>query len=253
MTDAKTLAYINLYGVLGALENLCELDPKAAELAKVKKPVTIGIDVTGGPSATLTFKNGRCRMDQGIAGCQVLLPFSSCEKFNGLIDGTVTPLPMKGFSKIGFLLKNFTKLTDILSGYLQPDDPAKLEDPEFFEISTKLMFNLITVAISQIANNDEIGMFSASNVPDGIIEMSIKDCCGATIRVRDHHFVTIKQAPDSYRAKMEFGDIKLARDLFDGKVNAVACIGAGSIRMSGLINMIDNLNRILDRVGLYLA
>lgn len=253
MTDAKTLAYINLYGILGALENLCELDPEASELAKVKKPVTVGIDVTGGPSATLTFKNGRCRMEQGVSNCQVLLPFGSCEKFNGLIDGTVTPIPSKGFTKIGFLLKNFTKLTGILSGYLRPDDPAKLEDPEFFEKSTKLMFYLITVAISQIANNDDIGKFSASNVADGIIEMSIKDCVASTIRVRDHHFVTIKQAPESYRAKMEFDNLRLARDLFDGKVNAVACIGAGSIKMSGLVSMIDNINRILDRVGLYLA
>lgn len=253
MTDAKTLAYINLYGILGALENLCELDAEASELARVKKPVTVGIDVKGGPSATLTFKNGRCRMDQGVANCQVLLPFSSCEKFNGLIDGTVTPIPSKGFTKIGFLLKNFTKLTDILTSYLQPDDPAKLEDPEFFEKSTKLMFYLITVAISQIANNDEIGRFSAGNVVDGIVEISIKDCVSSTIRVRDHHFVTIKQAPDSYRAKMEFGSISLARDLFDGKVNAVASIGAGTIKMSGMISMIDNVNRILDRVGLYLA
>ncbi|MCQ2462503.1 MAG: hypothetical protein MJ177_03745 [Clostridia bacterium] len=253
MTDARTLAYINLYGILGSLENLCELDPKASELAKVKKPVTIGIDVTGGPSATLIFKNGHCRMEQGIENCQVLLPFGSCEKFNGLIDGTVTPLPVKGFSKIGFLLKNFTKLTDILSGYLQPADPTLLDDPTFFEISTKLMFNLITVAISQIANNDNIGMFSASNTPDGIVEMSIKGVCSSTIRVRDHHFVTIKQAPESYRAKMEFGDIHLARDLFDGKVNALACIGMGTITMSGLCSMLDNVNRILDRVGLYLA
>ena len=111
MTDAKTLAYINLYGILGALENLCELDEEASKLAQVKKPVSVGISVKGGPSATLTFKNGRCRMEQGTANCDVLLPFSSCEKFNGLIDGTVTPIPSKGFTKIGFLLNNFTKLT----------------------------------------------------------------------------------------------------------------------------------------------
>ena len=31
MTDTKTLAYINMYAVLGTLENLCELDDKAKE------------------------------------------------------------------------------------------------------------------------------------------------------------------------------------------------------------------------------
>lgn len=253
MTDAKTLAYINLYGILGALENLCELDEEASKLAQVKKPISIGIRVKGGPSATLTFKNGRCRMEQGVAeNCSVLLPFSSCEKFNGLIDGTVTPLPSKGFTKIGFLLKNFTKLTDILTKYLRASE-EDLKDEVFFEKSTKIMFYLISVALAQIGNNDEIGKFSASNIPDGIIEMGIKDSVAATLRVKDHHIVTIKQKPASYRSKMEFESIKLARDLFDGKVNAVACIGEGSVTMSGLINMIDNINRILDRVALYLA
>ena len=252
MTDARTLAYINLYGILGALENLCELDEEAKKLADVKKPVSIGFAVKGGPSATLTFKGGHCRMEQGTADCAVLLPFSSCEKFNGLIDGTVTPIPLKGFTKIGFLLNNFTKMTDILTKYLRPE-PEALEDEEFFKRSTKLMFYLITVAISQIANNDDIGTFSASNTPDGIIQMGIRDFAYATVRVKDHHFVTIKQKPQSYRSRMEFADYRLARALFDGQVNAVACIGEGTIEMGGLVSMIDNLNRILDRVGLYLA
>ena len=52
---------------------------------------------------------------------------------------------------------------------------------------------------------------------------------------------------------MEFGSIQTARDLFDGKVNSLACVGTGDISMSGMISMIDNMNRILDRVSLYLA
>ncbi len=252
MTDAKTLAYINMYAIFGALENLCELDSEASALVKTKKPVSIGFAVTDGPSATLTFKNGKCRMDQGIENCDVLLPFSSCEKFNGLVDGTVTPIPCKGFSKILFLLKGFLPLTDKLSAYLRPSEDD-LKDERFFEISTKLMFYVITVALSQIGNNDEIGKFSASFIDDGVIEMSIKDCVSAGIVVKNHHMITIKEKPATFRSKMEFADIRLARDLFDGKVNSVACIGEGSIGMFGLVSMIDNVNRILDRVALYLA
>ena len=252
MTDAKTLAYINMYAILGTLENLCELDSEASALVMTKKPVSIALAVTDGPSATITFKNGRCRMEQGIKDCDVLLPFSSCEKFNGLIDGTVTPIPAKGFSKIGFLLNKFTPLTDKLSAYLRPSE-EDLKDEKFFEISTKLMFYVITVALSQIGNNDEIGKFSASLIPDGIIDVSIKDCVSATIRVKDGHMVTIKQKPEAFRSQMQFCDIHVARDLFDGKINAIASIGEGLVEMHGLINMIDNVNRILDRVALYLA
>ena len=252
MTDAKTLAYINLYAVLGSLENLCALDEDARALLTNKKPITIGIEVKDGPAATITFKNGRCRMEDGIGPCDIKLPFSSCEKFNGMIDGTVTPIPSKGFKHIGFLLKEFTPLTDLLSKYMRPD-PEDLKDERFFNISTSLMFYTIAVAIAQIGNNDEIGKFSADHMVDGDILMAIKDGPQATIRVRNHRLITVKQGTDKPRALMEFDNIKLARDLFDGKVNSVACVGEGKIRMGGMISMVDNMNRILDLVGLYLA
>lgn len=252
MTDAKTLAYINLYAVLGSLENLCALDEDARALLTNKKPITIGIEVKDGPAATITFKNGRCRMEDGIGPCDIKLPFSSCEKFNGMIDGTVTPIPTKGFTHLGFLLKEFIPLTDLLSKYMRPD-PEDLKDERFFEISTSLMFYTIAVAISQIGNNDEIGKFSADHMVNGEILMSIHDGPKATIRVSNHRLITIKQATDTPRALMEFSSIKLARDLFDGKVNSVACVGEGKIKMGGMISMVDNMNRILDLVGLYLA
>lgn len=252
MIDQKTLAYINLYAVLGTLENLCELAPEASGLLTNKKPLSIGFEVKDGPSATITFANGRCRMEQGCAKCDVKLPFSSCEKFNGLIDGTVTPIPSKGFLHIGFLLKDFTALTDLLNKYMRPD-PADLEDPDFFRISTLLMLNTITVAIAQIGNNDEIGKFSADHMVDGEISFAIKGAAATTIRVKNHRLLALKKPSEKPRAIMEFASIELARDLFDGKVNAVACIGTGDIVMKGMISMLDNLNRILDRVAVYLA
>ncbi|MBR1811843.1 MAG: hypothetical protein IJ766_09430 [Clostridia bacterium] len=251
--DARTLAYINLYAVLGTLENLCEIDEGARALLTNKKPVSIGFDVKGGPSATLTFfTNGRCRMDDGIKKCDILLPFSSCEKFNGMIDGTVTPIPSKGFQHIKFLLKNFIPLTDLLNKYMRATS-ENLQDEEFYRKSTTLMLYTIAVAIAQIGNQDEIGKFSAHLIVDGDIMMGVKDGPAVTIRVEDHHLLTLKKRPEAYRACMEFADIKLARQLFDGEINAVACIGSGAIRMGGMISMIDNVNRILDRVALYLA
>ena len=47
--------------------------------------------------------------------------------------------------------------------------------------------------------------------------------------------------------------MEIARDLFEGRRNSLACIGTGEIRMGGQVPMLDNMNRILDRVALYLA
>jgi len=252
MIDQKTLAYINLYAVLGALENLCELVPEASALLTNKKPLSIGFDVKGGPAATLTFYNGQCRMTDGCSKCDVKLPFGSCEKFNGLIDGTVTPIPSKGYLHIGFLLKDFTKLTDMLNKYMRPSE-EDLKDPEFFKINTMLTLYVVGVAIAQVGNRDEIGSFSAAHIPDGSIKIGIKNGPAVEVIAKNHHLICLKKSPEKFRCSMIFADFETANALFNGTVNALTCIGTGLIEMHGLNAMLDNVNRILDRVGLYLA
>lgn len=252
MIDQKTLAYINLYAVLGALENLCELVPEASAALTNKKPITIGFEVKDGPSATITFYKGKCRMEQGCEKCDVKLPFSSCEKFNGLIDGTVTPIPSKGFTHIAFLLKDFTKLTDILNKYMRPSE-EDLKDPDIFRINTELTLYVIGVAIAQIGNQDEIGKFSAAHIVDGSAMLAIKGGPGVEVIAKDHRLLCLKKRPEKYRACMEFDSYETANANFNGTVNALACIGTGKIEMHGMMSMMDNINRILDRVALYLA
>ncbi len=254
MTDSKTLAYINMYAVLGTLENLCELDAKAKEiLSTLEKPVSLAFDVKDGPSATLTFSSNGCRMDDGVdSKCDIKIPVASCEKFNGIIDGKVTPIPTKGLTKINFLLKTFTALTDRLTEVMRPTEEA-LKDPDFFRLNTICTFYTVSVAISQIANQDPVGQFSASNTPDGDIQLGITDVVYSTIRVKDSRFITIKQAPPKPRAIMEFCTLELANALFAGTVNSMEHVGTGNITIKGLISMVDNANRILDRVALYLA
>jgi hypothetical protein len=129
MKDAVTLAYINMYGILGALRDLCALSPEAQALAADeslpgKKPVRVGFAVKDGPAMTLAFGGGNCGMENGAERCGIKLPFGNCGKFNGLIDGTVTPFPSKGFTKLKFLTGNFVRLTKILEDYLRPAPDA---------------------------------------------------------------------------------------------------------------------------------
>lgn len=251
MTDAKTLAYINLHAVLGSIPYLCELDEGARELIKNEK-ISLGFRVKGGPSGALCFAGGKAWFAEECDSCNIILPFSSPEKFNGMIDGTVTPIPSKGFTRIGFLLKRFMPLTDILSSYLRADEKA-LADPVFFEKSTLLMFRLIANAIAQIGNNDPIGKASASYIVDGVIKLAIGDEHVIGIEAKDHDLRVLPEMPEKFSSFMRFEDINLARDLFDGRVNAVATVGEGKVRIGGMISQVDNVNRILDRVALYLA
>ena len=70
---------------------------------------------------------------------------------------------------------------------------------------------------------------------------------------KDHTLSMVAGDTDTYTAYMRFADMKTARDLFDGRINAVAAVGMGLVRVGGMISAVDNVNRILDRVALYLA
>ncbi len=245
------MAYINLFAVLGTLPYLCEIDDEARALASVKK-TTIGILVKDGPSGKLSFENGKCVVSEGADPCDIKLVFPSCEKFNAMIDGTYTPIPRKGFLKLGFLTKNFIKLTDILTKYLRCEK-KDLENREFFEKSTTLMFHLILSAIAQIGNEDKVGRASASYITDGAVKLSAEGFIALAIEAKDHRLTAVHSAPESFTAYMSFSSVETARALFDGDINALASVGTGLIRVGGMISQVDNVNRILDRVALYLA
>ena len=251
MKDQQVLARCNLFGVFGAIPTLLELDAAAAELVRGKK-ISLGFLIKNGPSATLSFLDGKAELREGIDRCSIKLYFSSCKKFNDMIDGKGNPLPISGFWHIGFLLNSFVKLTDILSEYLRPT-PEKLSDATFFRISTVLMLHVIAGAVAQVGNHDKVGRFSASNMVDGTVRVAIGDELAVGVCVKAHRLTALHQDPIDSFSEMRFVDLGVARDLFDGRINAVAAVGEGKVRIGGMISQVDNLNRILDRVSIYLA
>ena len=252
MKDTTVLARCNLYAVLGAIPHLLYLDPEAAALVRGKN-IRVGFSVKNGPKATLVFKDGEAEMVKGVEDCSIKLWFPSADKFNAMIDGKGSPIPVKGFQHLGFLLKEFTKLTDILSSYLRPE-PEKLADPAFFERSTTLMLYVIGRAIVQIGNHDKVGKFSASNITNGKIKLGIGNDLAVAIHACGGKLsFNAKPSEAGYTSHMVFGSLKTARDLFDGNINAIAAVGMGQVRIGGMVSQVDNINRILDRVAIYLA
>lgn len=254
MKESKAMAYVNMYGVLGCLENLCAVDDIAkAILSSLQKPVSLCFSVKDGPCCTFHFTKDGCKMTEGDAGCTARMRFISPEAFNNLIDKSIPGIPTKSpLVVLRFLLGPFTKLTDRLTELLRPGEEA-LKDRAFFEESTILTLYTIAGAISALANTDSISKVSAEYTVDGEISLGIKDAAKVTILVKDHHFTTIKEPTENPRAIMEFADLDLAAGLFAGKVSTINEMCKGTIYVRGMISMLDNVNRILDRVSAYLA
>ena len=158
MLEQKALAYANMYGVLGALENLCALDDKAKEIIKgINKPVFICFDVKEGPCRTFHFDKNGCKITEGSAGCSCKMNFSSPEKFNALINDSKPGVPVKGVvTLLKFLTGPFTALTNRLTEILRPNEEA-MSDRAFFEENT-----LMLVYVTAYSGSYRFGVNSVS-------------------------------------------------------------------------------------------
>ena len=251
MKDEKVLAYCNLMGVLGAIPKLLELDPAAQTLVRRSK-ISIGFVIKDGASATLRFYKGKATMEAGVKKCSIKMNFETSRDFNAMIDGKGKPKLSGGLWHALFLMNKFTKLTDMLSKYLRPT-AQDLEDRVFFERSTSLMLYVIAGSIVSVGNQDKIGRFSASNIVDGTVKLGIVGGPSVGIAVQNHRLTALYEEPKTSLSEMTFDSFDTARDLFDGKINAIAAVGLGKVRIGGMVSQVDNVNRILDRVALYLA
>jgi hypothetical protein len=144
-----------------------------------------------------------------------------------------------------------------LLSYLKPSE-SDLADAGFFRTSTEVMLYFIVRAMAQIANHDAVGRFSAGNIPDSVVALGIAGEGGggavtAAIRFDGGRASAVIPAPEARHAEMEFGSFEIARSLFDGKINALGCIGRGDIRITGNAGILDNVNRLLDRVAEYVG
>lgn len=252
-TDPRVAAHVNLLAVLGTLPELVRRVPEArALLAADPRPVSLAFVVRGGPRAVLAFRDGQVRVVPDRAVATVVLPFASPAAFNRVIAGDARPVPVTGFHRVPFLLHVFAPLTELLTRYLRPSD-EDLADPGFRATSTALTLHVAVAAAAQVANEDRAGRFSAHLIGDGDVALEVTGALAYTLRVRDHRMTFLPEPSPHPRAALTFADLDTAGALLAGRVSAMACLGDGRMAMRGTVSMVDNVNRVLDRVGQYLG
>lgn len=252
--DDRVLAAVNLHAVLGALPRLVELVPAAAAtLAALPGPVTLTARIAAGDRARYVFDADGVVAGGEPRGTRVTLLFTSAGHANAVLSGAgSSPIPVAGPGGIRFLTKVFTPLTDLLSRYLQPTD-ADLEDPEFADASRMLLLDVAVSAITVVAEHDRSGRFSAGQMTDGDLDITVGDSLRHRLRIRDHHLTRVAVTDDPPRAVFGFVDLRTAGDVLTGRESALACVGDGRIAIRGYVPLVDNTSRILDRVGHYLG
>lgn len=246
-------ANLNLYAVLKNLEDLCEFDKEMKELT-ANWNISIQFNVRKGPCAWVSFSNGKCAVSRGkIKKPSIVLFFISPKHLNRMFDGNANPIPLKGFTKLGFLTKEFPKLTDRLSYYLKPTDEL-IKDKKYFKMNTRLTLNTAAFAVPEIAEGDPVGAKVASKIPDGTVEIKIfPRFHSVNITFHKGKAFACKGNGENVMALMEMKNLEVAGDFLNGRSDPFTAIASGDVSIRGIVPMLDNMSILLDRVQHYLV
>lgn len=244
-------AGINLYAILKNLEDLIEVDDSSKRLIEGKK-MSIQFLVRNGPKAWLKFANNRCEVGQGkIKGPSVVLWYKSPEHLNKMFDGQANPIPLKGFTKLGFLQNEFTQITDKLAYYLKPelvDNPSEA----YIEVNTRFTLTVAAFALPEIAKYEKRSKITASHIKDGNIQLKVlPEGPAVYLSVIKGVIKATKGTIEKPDAIMEMKDSKTANAFLNGELNPFKAIASGEVLIKGQTPMLDNLSLILDKVQSY--
>ncbi len=249
--EEKIKSRVNLWAVLKNLEKLPELDEEAGKLTKDWN-ITIEFRVKSGPSVFVKFENGTCKVSKTKQGkTDVVLFFTSDKHLNKMFDGKANPIPLKGFTKLGFMSKEFPKVTDKLEYYLKPT-PELLKDKKYEEINT--IFTLITAAnaLPAVMEFDPKAHLTGEHLTKGRLLLKIKDNEGVLIDIDQNHIEVVDDDPSTATCEMIIKDIPVANKFLNGEVDIYAALAKGDLEIKGQTWLLDNVGLILDRIPVYI-
>jgi len=253
MADAARIrAHLNLYALLQNLEELVCLDEQAAEIARSWR-VSVQFTVRRGPAACLEFDQGTCthRRGRGQAPAVSLL-FTSPRHLNGMFDGRGMPIPLKGFTRLGWLSNEFGRLTSRLESYLKPEDPPA--DGICETLRATLLLQTAAYGASELAALEPTCRTIAARIPDGVIAVEVlPEGPEIHIAVAGGEFRVAKRPHEAPSAKLTFRTASIATAIMDNRLDPFAALATGDLALAGQIAMIEDFLLIMDRVESFLT
>lgn len=245
-------AHLNLYALLQNLEELVRLDAQAAEMVR-GWDLTLQFAVRRGPAVSLEFAGGECRCRWGHQPSpDISLYFASARHLNAMFEGRAIPIPLRGFTRLGWLQNEFSRLTDRLEACLKPADPASCDASD--DLRAALLLQTAAFASCELAMLEPTCRKIAGRIRDGVV--TIESSPGAPtvhVIVSGSQFQAVKSCDESPTSKLTFRDASMAVALLEGRLDPFEGLASGDLALSGQIGMLDDFLLILDRVEAYLT
>jgi hypothetical protein len=245
-------AHLNLYALLQNLEELVRLDDEAAEIVRPWN-VSVQFSVRHGPSASLTFCEGKCIHQSGRdRSADVSLHFFSPRHLNATFDGRAIAIPLRGFTRLAWLRRDFGRLTRRLESYLKPTDTTTNDTCE--TLLATLLAQTGAFAAGELARLEPTCRKIAARIPDGILSVEISpDGPGIHVAVSGGEIQVGKSTHETPSARLTFRHATVATALLRNRLDPYEAIAQGDLGLAGQIGMIEDFMLILDRVEQFLA
>ncbi|WP_028314982.1 hypothetical protein [Desulfatibacillum aliphaticivorans] len=184
-TDRELLAArIYLRAVLPVMKVVLNEDPALKKkFANVTAKVQfVAKDPAGDVGACLCFDKGEFKVEQGVdSSPDITFSFRTVERMLAMLSGKPAIPMIKGFWKIGLLIKVLSLLMSLK--ILMPD--ARPTDPEKKRLKVKLTFYMITTALSQYNKGGDPEMVKWTKMqPERIYQITVDDDIAAYLRVK---------------------------------------------------------------------
>lgn len=249
------LAGIYLKAVVPLLEDIAEIDEEIRDMVKDWN-FNLQFQLPGGLHASsLLFRDGKVEaLREKAPGSAAVLTFSDAATLNSIFQGKSDKNPRPNF--FGLLhLKKLLKVDSLLKkieDYLKPDESI-FKDPETFSHCVRLNLYAMAYGVKVVGEEDPDMVPLAHNLPQGIVEIRVKNGPAVHLEVINGIFNPFKGRTAEPSAYLEFSDLESAWSMLQGKMDQFAAIGGKKMIMRGLIPLIEGINPILDRLSLYLS
>lgn len=253
--NADVLSRLYLEAVLPCLTDLSAQDPTARAIMGDTQ-ASIGLRILGGPGTVVSFDRGTiaCHAPAG-ARSSVTLLFYTRSHLNAFFAGAkwALPLPIWGGWQIG-LLNRFSKLAARLDAVLN-GHPEVLATAEGRRLYARLSLIAAGLGLATLAAGDAEAIRTLRTLPPGLAAFRIEGEPNSTVwfdlgpNARASGW---SDPPRRADVNIVFGNLGLAYAAMRDEADTMAAIGAGDMRIDGLIPLADGLNVVMERLRIYL-
>lgn len=252
--DPQIRSRLYLRAVFPRIVDLCHYDGKTRDRVASVGSFRIRIIVRNGLTQAIRVDTVAPSSLSKSDSTEVTLALANAGQLNALFSGKgfSLPIPIKGIFRLR-ALSAFKAISKRLESILLFEDSVA-DDPRGPELFARISLYTVIAAATELALHEPFSREQAIHFPSGLvtIEVAETDICVWFEKTIDSVSFGIGEPPRAPDAKLEIGSLQIANTLLADRLDSIAAIGRGDLRISGLIPLIDGLGGLMERVSLYL-